>query len=397
MSETQSSWLDALGQIGAHDAGAAENRWWWQRIGAVWLLLCAIVVAAVEEADARLRGTDYWTRHGFTYNHPKWCEARRDGGAGGAGGGISTDFIRESSNARSDYAYVFAGLGMLLVGGADAWCNHHHHHRRRRPRPRRTAAGGSAADEAPGPVGAGAGAAPGPTAAAAAAAAAAAPSPNALLAHPAVSLANGLSNVVHGAGSFMNHACQCAEGGRWDVAGMLAVVAWLALCPLLQLAWVRRVVRGGGTEAFVAAHALAALQLALLPAFFLGRASSGLMGAFVPAILLAVLGFYWRFRRVRALRIALPLATVGLFALAMVLWNLDKEGVACRPRSWVQGHAAWHTLTCFALVAMYAYFRCERARAASGAAAGVARSPPAAAAAGGVLAVAVTMTNDHVV
>jgi hypothetical protein len=43
---------------------------------------------------------------------------------------------------------------------------------------------------------------------------------------PIITIMNGICNVLHAAGTFWNHACECKQGGVLDVAGMLSVSAF---------------------------------------------------------------------------------------------------------------------------------------------------------------------------
>ena len=149
-----------------------------------------------------------------------------------------------------------------------------------------------------------------------------------------------------------------------DVAGMLAVVAWSAIYPVVQLAWQCSGRRPSALTKHVA-HMVAALQLLLVVAFHSMRARSD-VGMFVLLSLsiFAVVGYAVVYRRVVQLRLRALATTVILFVVGLLAWNADQEklGATCDPDSWIQGHAAWHVLTCFAIVTLYTYFRTERAR-----------------------------------
>ena len=157
-----------------------------------------------------------------------------------------------------------------------------------------------------------------------------------------------------------------------DVAGMLAVVAWSALYPVVQLAWQYSGRRPCATVRRVA-RAIAASQLLLVLLFHSIRAKSE-RGMFVLLSLsiFAVVGYAVAFRRVVHLRPRPLAATAALFITGLLVWNADQEklGATCDPDSWIQGHAAWHVLTCFAIVTLYVYFRTERERTRGGGAGG---------------------------
>ena len=148
-----------------------------------------------------------------------------------------------------------------------------------------------------------------------------------------------------------------------DVAGMLAVVAWSALYPVVQLAW-QCSGRLPSLRTKRVAHMVAVLQLLLVVSFHSMRARSALgMFVLLSLSIFAVVGYAVVYRRVVQLRLRPLAATIVLFVVGLLAWNADQEklGATCDPDSWIQGHAAWHVLTCFAIVTLYTYFRTERA------------------------------------
>ena len=109
---------------------------------------------------------------------------------------------------------------------------------------------------------------------------------------------------------------------------------------------------------------IAALQLLLVVSFHSMRARSALgMFVLLSLSIFAVVGYAVVYRRVVQLRLRPLAATIVLFVVGLLAWNADQEklGATCDPDSWIQGHAAWHVLTCFAIVTLYTYFRTERA------------------------------------
>ena len=111
-----------LGRIGTLDGDVAVSAWWWRRIVAAWLIASLLVVAVVESAAAALDGTNYWERKGYARGQPSWCEASGPH----AYNRTAALFIRESSNARSDYSYVSVGIGLIVLGAADMLADRKH-------------------------------------------------------------------------------------------------------------------------------------------------------------------------------------------------------------------------------------------------------------------------------
>ncbi len=68
-----------------------------------------------------------------------------------------------------------------------------------------------------------------------------------------------------------------------------------------------------------------------------------------------------RVRRLSHARGAYFYLSLGMFAVAFVIWALDLNGVWCNESSWLQGHAVWHILTAAACGLLFLYYRSERA------------------------------------
>ncbi|GMH71833.1 hypothetical protein TrST_g1468 [Triparma strigata] len=55
----------------------------------------------------------------------------------------------------------------------------------------------------------------------------------------------------------------------------------------------------------------------------------------------------------------LPGLAVFLALSAFLLWNMDRKGWSCHPRSGILGHAAWHVFMSFSLLLLYLFLRAE--------------------------------------
>jgi hypothetical protein len=65
----------------------------------------------------------------------------------------------------------------------------------------------------------------------------------------------------------------------------------------------------------------------------------------MPLNVVSCVGYtYWRYRGQtrHQLRWFFMFSALACFLIGYLAWNLDVAGVACMPRSWLQGHAAWH-------------------------------------------------------
>ena len=90
-----------FGAIGSQEPSSpsallVRKRQWTLVLGA-WVVLWLACIVTVEGVAAKWHGKNYWygdAANNFTFNNPGWCESQ---------GADLTNFIIESSNARSDY------------------------------------------------------------------------------------------------------------------------------------------------------------------------------------------------------------------------------------------------------------------------------------------------------
>ena len=153
-------------------------------------------------------------------------------------------------------------------------------------------------------------------------------------------LAFGLAVAAAGVGSVDFHG-PGSPAARWlHDAGLCAAVSFVAVHDLAQLAGAR----GRVVPAWAAAAGAGGVLLALAP-----RAGGAVAGAL--ALLVAAGEVAVARRRPRGTRVAYRAGVVALAVGAACWWLGRTGGPWCDPDSPLQGHAAWHLLTAFALAA----------------------------------------------
>jgi hypothetical protein len=158
-------------------------------------------------------------------------------------------------------------------------------------------------------------------------------------------LAFGLAVAAAGVGSVDFHGPGSPAAGWLHDAGLCAAVSFVAVHDLARLAGARRLV----VPAWAATAGAGGLLLALAPRA--GGAVAGALGLLVAVGEVAVARrgprAGWPPRRPGAYR-----AGVAALAVGAACWWLGRTGgPLCDPDSPLQGHAAWHLLTAFALAA----------------------------------------------
>jgi hypothetical protein len=166
---------------------------------------------------------------------------------------------------------------------------------------------------------------------------------------PANTVVYVFSLLLIGLGSAFFHASLSFVGQFFDLMGMYLLITFVILHNLARF---QKLPVLGFAGWYIAFNLLLAVGLIELPEWrrhFFG----GLVLAAVPLEL-------WprQRRRLKPKRIYLALALV-MFALAFLIWVLDLTRVICEPRSWLQGHAAWHVLGAGAAGLLFIYFRSE--------------------------------------
>merc|ERR1711865_774919 len=235
----------------------------------LWLLYF-VVLAAV--GLLQLFGTDIWA--GSIPDPGPWCEADRP-----------SAFLREPSNALSDFAYLWLGFWFL----SNAWSDAH-----------QTAAGLGV-----------------------------------LAVQPTVGVIGALANCGHFLGSFVNHACRCHTGHVLDVFGMYAAIWFLTSLAFSQ--W-----QGLNVRSFSILYVCPLPLCWICSQFYYSDPAREPMenGVVTTMVVLIAVCFY---------RLGISKDTIGKILLLMlfgkVAQELDIRRIYCEPSSMIQGHAVWHVAT----------------------------------------------------
>jgi hypothetical protein len=159
-------------------------------------------------------------------------------------------------------------------------------------------------------------------------------------------LAVGVAGVLIGLGSFAFHATGVRVGELLDVTAMYLFGALGVVFSLRRL----RPVPDGMLIAFYTALVTGSAL------FMAATGSNGILVFTAQIVFTVVAELYLAVRRHGATAYRYLRWTVGAFALAFLIWNLDKWGVVCDPDNHlVTGHAVWHVLTAVALLFFYSY------------------------------------------
>jgi len=288
------------------------------RQGFLVLFLCYIFVSvlwAVSSLSEHFRNRGIWQNWEPSGDMYFWCEEDR-----------ISNFVREPSNAWSDFSFLFVGLVMLYYGISDMFFQSQICF-----------------------------------------------SKNMLMDHPILSFISGTANIIHAVGTFTNHACRCWPGYQMDVTGMYLVLLFPSVINFLHI--YRNKIRGSdsppspsqphltSTSTTTAAIIIAVLCylgfgfLLFLSTYFIE--DPGFIVAFTIAVITASFLYRWRHEIDVPRHISLLVICVGFLLLGYLLWLADRLRLVCSPTSPLQLHALWHVSTAFSLLALYLHQRSE--------------------------------------
>ncbi len=158
----------------------------------------------------------------------------------------------------------------------------------------------------------------------------------------------GVIGIILGIGSFIFHATGTFFGEFLDVSGMFMYVAlgltvglrrWFRI-PLKQLKWYFLLLQGS--------------SMTLL--WFIKPIGILLFSLQFAAILAMEIALYRRDKK--RFNYKYYFIFVGSFALAWVIWWLDKLGIVCDPDNHIfNGHSAWHVITSFSFYFNYQFLK----------------------------------------
>lgn len=371
------------------------------------LALSLPIIITFEIIDATVKGI--WIEH---QPKSKWCEAS------------DLDphlFIRERFNARSDYAYIILGCWMVALGVNDSWNNYKKQVNNHEMLLVEGSGGGSNGEVSFPEVALGedmsnsnntnhnsssnsspSGQNQEETAtslfqdnlSSEQPAALEEPPltiqsnkiPNALLQYPYITIVNGSIGILHGLGSFWNHACQCSGGGTADTAGMMGIIVFPIFYLPLQL--LMGYASSSNSTSLPLLHSNKRLILKVVSLI----TTVGQITFYVLALCMhqvrrtknfeiiiylyftcvPLLFIYMKFCRNKRLSIGdvkhelkFYIIFLGLvsFLLGYLCWKLDVDKIWCFDKEsqfhFLQGHAFWHIFTCGSLACMYLFYRTE--------------------------------------
>ena len=210
---------------------------------------------------------------------------------------------------------------------------------------------------------------------------------NVIRRHPSLTLLYGLANILHAAGTWMNHASRCHLGHRLDLTGMWLVSFFCSLtsvCRLVSLLLPSFCQTSGAAAEgkdvlptfFYPLYLLAGWLFWLLSDVWYAEGSYDaieprLVIANIAIVALAELAYLvlsvQHNRRTHSSQAAerysgrYDVLAVGAVSIAVgaVLGRLDATGALCWPDSAMQFHAVWHVLACACLGCLYLFYRLE--------------------------------------
>jgi len=294
------------------------------RQGLLALFMCYVfftVLLAVSSLSEHFRNRGLWQSWEPSGDMHFWCEQDR-----------VDNFVREPSNAWSDFSFLFVGLVMLYFGISDMFF------------------------QAP------------------------LSSKNMLMDHPILSFLSGTVNIIHAIGTFTNHACRCWPGYQMDVTGMYLVLMFPSLINFLHIHRNKQRKNESSPPQTPASPATPSLTststststtaiiigvLCYLGFAFLLFLSTyivedpGLIVVMKVAAITFTFLYRWRHECDVPRHSSLLVACLGFLLLGYGMWLADRLRVVCSPTSVVQLHAIWHVSTAISLLTLYLHQRSE--------------------------------------
>ena len=172
-----------------------------------------------------------------------------------------------------------------------------------------------------------------------------------------LSTMNGIANCGHAMGSWLNHACRCQLGHRLDLTGMWLVISFIVLYSLTRRVQIK-------TPFFAIVFLVIGYLLWLVsdvyyPESYENREKT--LTIFLTVLFLLSEWNQLKSRSITRTQVQLLRLSVITLAVGAICGHLDATKVICSPHSWFQLHAVWHLCAACSIVAVYEYFRCEKA------------------------------------
>jgi len=300
-----------------------------------------LTLVIVQLLRATYDGTDIWTKlsklsasdpnslTSYSYDPGPWCEQER-----------TADFLREPSNALSDFAFFAVGLYMIHYSFLD----YDHSLVRTELGFQTTKAAGRGGSHS--------------TA-----------SSNLLVEYPLISFLWGVVNVFHFVGTFSNHASRTHVGHVLDVIGMCAVAWFQTIYLIVRVLDLQHSVRKNLSQYVLGSGVVFVLGMVVIVCFsdlhYAHSSCEGrevmMLGSLIIVSLAFLAAYAVRTKPTISHNDNAVYLSAALMLVGVVCHRADMGKVVCFPTSIFQLHAVWHLLTAGSLVCTYTYLRSETA------------------------------------
>jgi len=282
-------------------------------------------------------GTDIWTKlskrsasrpeslTSYSYDPGPWCEQER-----------TADFLREPSNALSDFAFLAVGLYMIHHSFVDYGHSLV-----------RTELGFQAATRRGG--------------------AAPPPATGLMREFPFISFLWGVVNIVHFVGTFSNHASRTHLAHVLDVIGMCSVEWFRAVYLIVRVLDLQYSVRKNLNHYILGSSVVFMLGMVVIVRFSdlhyanadCGQREVLMLGSLITLSVVCLVTYAVRTRTYMEHNNHALAVSVGLLLVGVGFHRADLAKIGCYPTSIFQLHALWHLMTAGALLCGYHYLRSE--------------------------------------
>lgn len=189
--------------------------------------------------------------------------------------------------------------------------------------------------------------------------------PNWLTTMPELSILFGLHLSLLCFGSFLFHASLTRMGQRWDMVGTYGVL----VSPLITMIWAVVSIMLKGPEKLTDRSYLRKSVLPLIIAILLTDVFiyiikwylDGFTTMFSLMVAMLSVMIIYRVKAKGVMNLLFGVASILAIAFAWFLQVTDRQKIWCDPDSWLQGHAAWHAASGFAVVLLYLMIRSDKA------------------------------------
>ncbi|UJR32481.1 hypothetical protein I4U23_019943 [Adineta vaga] len=173
--------------------------------------------------------------------------------------------------------------------------------------------------------------------------------------HTILSMINGFANCAHAMGSWLNHACRCQLGHRFDLTGMWLIIAFISFYSLIRHCHIR-------TYLFIMIFMIIGFLLWIISDIYYPQSYDNeekILTTILVIIFIISECFHLKSKSITKSQIKwLCLGAISL-VVGVISGHLDASKIVCWPHSWFQLHALWHTSAACSVLAIYEYFRAD--------------------------------------